>query len=180
MVKEFARRNVHSLTLRSLSFHRSGCVICAFYLIANEPEAAAPSIGFPGYVYPNEEVCAMYEGVPCENDTTQCCYNVSKWCASNGENCQADVRWATLLADGEFTCFPVYSILILLHQNGAWPIGDQRSFGDQMTDAQSLSPFPNAVFWNWATIFILAFGNREYPVIGETHILDNVCSRSLV
>jgi Na+/proline symporter len=22
-----------------------------------------------------------------------------------------------------------------------------------------LSPFPNAIFWNWATIFILAFGN---------------------
>ena len=28
-----------------------------------------------------------------------------------------------------------------------------------MTDAMALSPFPNAIFWNWATIFILAFGN---------------------
>jgi Na+/pantothenate symporter len=28
-----------------------------------------------------------------------------------------------------------------------------------MTDAYALSPFPNAIFWNWATIIILCFGN---------------------
>lgn len=43
--------------------------------------------------------------------------------------------------------------------NGAYPIGDQRVFADQMTSHLSLSPFPNAIFWNWATLFILAFGN---------------------
>jgi predicted exporter len=32
-------------------------------------------------------------------------------------------------------------------------------FHNQMTDALALSPFPNAIFWNWATIFILGFGN---------------------
>jgi Na+/proline symporter len=28
-----------------------------------------------------------------------------------------------------------------------------------MTDFLALAPFPNALFWNWATIFILAVGN---------------------
>ena len=28
-----------------------------------------------------------------------------------------------------------------------------------MSDRVSLSPFPNAIMWNWATLFILAFGN---------------------
>lgn len=28
-----------------------------------------------------------------------------------------------------------------------------------MTDAHSLSPFPNAIMFNWATIFVLGFGN---------------------
>lgn len=43
--------------------------------------------------------------------------------------------------------------------NGAFPLGDQRVFADQMTSHLSLSPFPNAILWNWATLFILAFGN---------------------
>lgn len=43
--------------------------------------------------------------------------------------------------------------------NGAYPIGDQRVFADQMTSHLSLSPFPNAIFWNWATIIILGLGN---------------------
>ena len=29
----------------------------------------------------------------------------------------------------------------------------------QMTDANALDPIPNAIFFNWATIFVLAFGN---------------------
>jgi hypothetical protein len=28
-----------------------------------------------------------------------------------------------------------------------------------MTNPQALSPYPNAIFWNWCTIFILAVGN---------------------
>lgn len=43
--------------------------------------------------------------------------------------------------------------------NGAYRSGDQRIFQNQMFSALSLSPFPNAILWNWATIFILAFGN---------------------
>lgn len=32
-------------------------------------------------------------------------------------------------------------------------------FSDELTNYLSLSPFPNAIFWNWATIFILGLGN---------------------
>jgi Na+/proline symporter len=115
----------------------SGCVVLAFYMIANaEFRAPPPSIGLPGYIYPDgiDEggVCDMYEGVPCENDSSLCCYNTALWCPSE-DNCRAD--------------------------NGAYPIGDQPIFGDQMGNFLALSPFPNAMFWNWATIFILAFGN---------------------
>lgn len=28
-----------------------------------------------------------------------------------------------------------------------------------MTDAHSLTPFPNPILFNWATIFVLGFGN---------------------
>lgn len=42
---------------------------------------------------------------------------------------------------------------------GAYPFGDKRIYPTQMFDPLALSPFPNAIFWNWATIFILAFGN---------------------
>jgi hypothetical protein len=31
-----------------------------------------------------------------------------------------------------------------------------------MTNGLALTPFPNAIFFNWATIFILAFGNRKF------------------
>lgn len=43
--------------------------------------------------------------------------------------------------------------------NGAYPLGDQREYADQMTSRLSLSPYPNAIFWNWATFIILCFGN---------------------
>lgn len=110
----------------------SGCLVAAFYLIRNAQPASTPSIGLPGYVYPNEEICNMYDGVPCDNDPSQCCYNIEKWCPSD-DNCRAD--------------------------NAAYPIGDMPVFPNQLTDHLSLTPFPNAIMWNWATIFILAFGN---------------------
>jgi hypothetical protein len=74
----------------------------------------------------------MYEGIPCVNDNTLCCYNEDLWCPS-ADNCRAD--------------------------NGAYPIGDQPIFNNQMGDFLALAPFPNNIFYNWATIFILAFGN---------------------
>ena len=70
--------------------------------------------------------------MPCTSDETLCCYNEAKWCPSE-DDCTLD--------------------------NGAYPFGDQRVFSDQMTNAHSLAPFPNAVMFNWATVFVLAFGN---------------------
>ena len=45
------------------------------------------------------------------------------------------------------------------YDRGAYPLGDERIFHGQMTDPLALSPYPNAIFWNWATFFILMFGN---------------------
>lgn len=109
-----------------------GCVTLAYYMIANATPAPPPSIGFPDYVYPDQETCDLYDGVPCNNYPDQCCYNAEKHCPSE-DNCVTD--------------------------NGAYPIGDMRVFPDQMTNAHSLYPFPNAIFWDWATIFVLGFGN---------------------
>ena len=110
-----------------------GCLAVAGWLISNaEKEAPPPSIGFPDYMYPDDATAALYEGVPCTNNPDAKCYNAERWCPENGE-CVAD--------------------------NGAYPFGDQRIFDNQMSDPVSLTPFPNAIFWNWATIFILGFGN---------------------
>jgi len=100
----------------------SGCLVCALYLISTQdPSAPPPSIGFPDYVYPDEDVCAMYGGVPCTYVTGACCYDTAMWCPPNGTFCTTD--------------------------NGAYPVGDQRIFSDQMTNPTSLSPFPNSIFW---------------------------------
>ena len=103
-----------------------------YYILANFKAAPPPSIGFPGYIYPNEEICSLHNGTSCTNDPTLCCYNEAMWCPSD-DNCITD--------------------------NGAFPIGDVHIFRNQMFDTKALSPFPNAMLWNWATIFILGFGN---------------------
>lgn len=109
-----------------------GCLSLAFYLISNEQGSATPSIGIPGYVYPDDATCAMYDGVPCSEDASLCCFNEAKWCP-----------------DGECT----------VGDNMAYPFGDLRVFNNEMTEPHALTPFPNAIFFNWATIFILGFGN---------------------
>lgn len=120
-----------------------GCLAVAFWLIGNSAEEAPPpSIGFPNaenasavagwYMYPDDATAALYDGVPCEIDTSAKCYNQQLHCPEGGE-CVAD--------------------------NGAYPFGDKRVFNNQMTDPYALTPFPNAIFWDWATIFILGFGN---------------------
>ena len=129
-----------------------GCLSVAYWLIDNaEKEAPPPSIGMPKapgyttvttatvadqdigfYVYPDNATAAMYDGVDCEFTAGAKCYNTAKWCPSD-DNCVAD--------------------------NGAYPIGDKRIFENQMTDPAALTPFPNAIFFNWATIFVLGFGN---------------------
>jgi hypothetical protein len=115
---------------------RSGCLVCAYYLVANFQGAPEPSVGFPGYVYPNEEICNMYNGEPCVNDPTACCYNATNWCSDPSDAA---------------TCTKI--------DNGAYPFGDKRMFADQQFDYAALSPFPNAIYWNWCTFIILAVGN---------------------
>eukprot|EP00934_Nitzschia_sp_Nitz4_P005955 Nitzschia sp. Nitz4//scaffold243_size29414//16856//19408//NITZ4_008060-RA/size29414-augustus-gene-0.13-mRNA-1//-1//CDS//3329543843//5945//frame0 len=115
----------------------SGAAVTAYYLMAKEePRAPPPSIGFPGYIYPDNVgdggVCDMYEGVACSSDPTLCCYNADLWCPTD-DNCTAD--------------------------NGAYPIGDEPIFWNQMFNYLALTPFPNAIYWNWCTVFILGFGN---------------------
>ena len=111
----------------------TGCCALAFYLIKNEQGAPAVSIGFPGYMYPEDgEACEMYEGVACSVNSTRCCYNEELWCPTD-DNCKTD--------------------------NGAYPYGDLRTFPNEMTDPYALSPFPNAILFNWATVLVLSFGN---------------------
>ena len=110
-----------------------GALSFAFYMIDNEElSAPPPSIGYPGYSYPNDEICELYDGVSCTYLEGACCYNEAKWCPT-ADNCTVD--------------------------NGAYPIGDLRVIPEAMTDPAGLTPFPNAILFNWATIFVLAFGN---------------------
>ena len=118
----------------------TGCVAFTYYMIANEsPNAPPPSIGFPGYVYPDNigdgGICDLYSGEPCQYQTGFCCYNSTLHCPDGPD------------------------IGCLSSDNGAYPIGDQNIFHSGMTDPLANTPFPNAIFWNWSTIFILAFGN---------------------
>lgn len=41
----------------------------------------------------------------------------------------------------------------------AYPNGDEPAFGEQMNDPNALDPIPNAIHFNWITIFVLGFGN---------------------
>jgi hypothetical protein len=90
-----------------------------------------------GYIYPDtfgDPICDMYDGVPCTVDPSQCCYNEQLWCPNGGPYCDR-------------------------YDRGAYPIGDKQIYQDQMTNPDALAPFPNAIVWNWATIFILGLGN---------------------
>lgn len=126
----------------------TGCLVTVIYFMAtSEHPAPPPSIGFPKQnvpenttagmsMYPDNigdgGVCDMYQGVPCEFDESACCYNQQLWCPS-ADNCTAD--------------------------NGAYPVGDQRIFYNQMQDPYALTPFPNAILFNWSVIIALSFGN---------------------
>lgn len=102
-----------------------GCLTLAFWAIKNEPSAPPPSIGFPDYIYPD----LIGEGGVCDMYNGVACQNNATLCCYNPDNELAD--------------------------NGAYPFGDLPKFPDQMTNPYSLTPFPNAIFFNWATIFVL-------------------------
>ena len=120
----------------------AGCLAMAYYLIDNNSgeyvNAPPPSIGFPGYIYPDNigdgGICDSYRGVPCQYNPDQCCYNEEMWCPRGSPDCDRFDR-------------------------GAYPVGDYQIYQEQMTKYDALSPFPNAIFFNWVTIFVLGFGN---------------------
>jgi hypothetical protein len=77
----------------------------------------------------------MYEGIACiEGDPSKCCYNEALWCPVGAPHCER-------------------------YDRAAYPFGDRRIYDGQMSDHLALAPYPNAIFWNWATVIILAFGN---------------------
>ncbi|PNH00857.1 High-affinity choline transporter 1, partial [Tetrabaena socialis] len=43
--------------------------------------------------------------------------------------------------------------------NFAYPVGDHLVWPKSMADPDAYAPFPNAILLNWATIFVLGFGN---------------------
>lgn len=93
---------------------------------------------YTGYVYPDNigdgGICDSYQGVACDTNPDLCCYNSAEWCPNGSPDCDR-------------------------YDRAAYPFGDKRIYDNQMTDALALAPFPNAILWNWATIFILGFGN---------------------
>ena len=127
-----------------------GLSTLAFYMIDNaEDSAPPPSIGFPGYSYPNEEICAMYSGVPCTNLDDACCYNATKWCPNGVDS-------ADCVLD-----------------NGAYPFGDARVFSNQMSDPYALTPFPNAILFNWATSKCCLGSNRRPDLTSNKNLTNS-------
>ena len=106
-----------------------GCLACAYWLIGNADKEAPP----PSVGFP----LYMYP-----DDATAEMYNGVACTVDTTAKCYNEAEWGA----GGF-------------DNGAYPFGDKRIFDNQMSDPYSLTPFPNAIFWNWATIFILGFGN---------------------
>ena len=41
----------------------------------------------------------------------------------------------------------------------AYPVGDKNVIASGLVDADSYDPIPNAIFFNWVTFIVLAFGN---------------------
>ena len=107
------------------------------YVIVAEIQSFWPRptrrVFYPDYIG-DGGICDKYNGVPYTVDVTKCCYNQELWCPDGMPYCDRCDR-------------------------GAYPFGNERVYGGQMADALAISPFPNAILWNWATIFILAFGN---------------------
>lgn len=122
-----------------------GVSVCGWWAYHHGHKAPPDSIGFPGYMYPDtfgQRVCSKYDGVPCANYPDRCCYNEDKWCPVNGTTCTTDnaAYWWKGADDRIFDSFP-------------------RQADNSMLNPRALWPFPNAIFFNWATVFILAFGN---------------------
>lgn len=51
----------------------------AWMLNNRSPKSPPPSVGFPGYLYPDDATCEMYNGVPAEFTEGGCVYNEAVW-----------------------------------------------------------------------------------------------------
>ena len=122
-----------------------GVLTITIYMLSTERYLAPPeSIGFDGYIYPDSfgdnGVCDMYNGTQCEDFNS-----INSTNSSSGDLCCYNSEFGNnndIVAD-----------------NGAYPYGDKQIFSNQMFNAYSLTPFPNAIIFNWATVFVLGFGN---------------------
>lgn len=64
-----------------------GLLTAAVWMLVNrEPWYPQPSIGFPGYIYPDDETCNMYQGVPAVYTEDACVYNEDVWGSSGVDN----------------------------------------------------------------------------------------------
>ena len=69
---------------------------------------------------------------------------------------QAMIGWAGLVVG---SIWVMANMPAAAGASPAYPNGDARMVGSQMTDPDALDPIPNAIFFNWVTIFVLGFGN---------------------
>jgi hypothetical protein len=60
---------------------------------------------------------------------------------------------------------------------GAYPYGDAPQYWSEMASVDGLKPFPNGVLWNWATVFILGFGNLSAIDFQVSHAVCHACKQ---
>ena len=88
----------------------------------------------------------------------------------------AFVGWIGLLAG---TIFTLNYMPNAPGRSAAYPNGDKPMFGEQMSDSNALDPLPNAIIFNWATIFVLGFGNLcalDFQARATTDCMLSACS----
>lgn len=64
-----------------------GLLTAAAWMLNNrDPQFPQPSVGFPGYLYPDDDTCEMYNGVPAVETPDACMYNVEEWGTDGVDN----------------------------------------------------------------------------------------------
>lgn len=69
---------------------------------------------------------------------------------------QAFIGWVGLLVG---SIWIISSLPSAPGVSPAYPLGDKVAKGEGMGDPHSYDPIPNAILFNWVTIFVLGFGN---------------------
>lgn len=64
-----------------------GLLTAAAWMMNNrDPMYPQPSVGFPGYLYPDDATCDMYNGVPAVETEGACMYNKNEWGSDGVDN----------------------------------------------------------------------------------------------